>query len=117
MHHKDRHQSSSISSQSSQTTGAGKDNNKKDVAEEDLTTINKKLVALQEYVWDAISLDTVEETAPSILGNRASQWPQESTMDNDKCKLNLQALLTHGVDLINAIRAAQRILQGGISFQ
>lgn len=116
MHHKYRHQSSSISSQSSQTTGAGKDNNKKDVAEEDLTTINEKLVALQEYVGDAISLDTVEETAPSIL-DRAIQWPQESTMDNNKCKLNLQALLTHGVDLIKAIRAAQRILRGGISFQ
>ncbi|KAL0148917.1 hypothetical protein M9458_055721 [Cirrhinus mrigala] len=79
-----------ISSQTSKTTETGTDNNKKvDVAEEDSTTINKELVAHQECVGDAINLDTTEETTPSILGNKTSQWPQDSTMDNNKYKLKL----------------------------
>ncbi len=117
MHHKDQHQLSSISNQSSRTTETGIDNNNEDVVEEDLTTINRELVAHQEYAGDAISLDTTEETAPSILGNITNKWLQESTMDNNKCKLKLQALSTHGVGLTKDTRAAQRILRGGISFQ
>ncbi len=39
------------------------------MAEEDLTTINRELVAHQEYVGDAINLDTTEETAPEETGN------------------------------------------------
>ncbi|KAL0148946.1 hypothetical protein M9458_055750 [Cirrhinus mrigala] len=88
--HRAQHQLSYFSSQTSQTTETGTDNNKKvDVAEEDSTTINKELVAHQECVGDAINLDTTEETAPSILGNKTSQWPQDSTMDNNKYKLKL----------------------------
>ncbi len=90
MHHKDQHQLSSISSQSSQITGTGIDNNNmEDAAEEDITTINRELVAHQECVGDAISLETTEETAPSILGHITNKWLQESTMDNNKCKPKL----------------------------
>lgn len=60
------------------------------MAEKDLTTINKELVAHQECVGDAVSLDTTKATAQSILGNRTNQWLQESTMDNNnKCKPKL----------------------------
>ncbi len=45
------------------------------------------------------------------------QMAPEPTMDNNKCKLKLQALSTHGVGLTKDTRAAQRILRGGISFQ